>query len=565
MYLPLNNGLRFHKVDAATLQSLETDWEREAYGRQGIYEHVQEGYLQPVDWADQSRVQAISPTASPVTVSVRNPVGAVLATIAATFAGTMVNDPSANVFNATIEWAAIAGLEPCSFVIVQQGLDTYKSEPLRNGNHGELLKLVYANLYDHKDIGSYRNCFEMFAYVPGRLINPEQPRELAYHTDSQMRDTYLSESHFRTRLLDVFRAPHYLHLICQYALRHDKLEVFQKWQGKAYRASWQWVEQQYNASHAANQNIYRAETTLKKVADRVRAIASAGESQFAVSVNILPPTNIISNGFTANWTGQGDSYDVQLATDSEFTNIVTSLNTTLTSQSFSGLTSCQIYYYRVRAVSCEGAGAWSQGETIEQVSVHFRGDQNFSVWEASEKVANLEFINLFANLQGVRFKFAPLHGVLVWGIYPFRTLSQIQADITAAATTNYSVFVEIDSFAQGSEGLGILQYRVPFVRLAVGCLTYGFRGVSQDHLIGFDQKVKFNSVSTSPVATLSYAFVPNLAGLRQLVVFDTTLAGLNLQIASHAGSQYAVAIFIERALNVPQNTGVTATINIEKL
>jgi hypothetical protein len=126
------------------------------------------------------------------------------------------------------------------------------------------------------------------------------------------------------------------------------------------------------------------------------------------------------------------------------------------------------------------------------------------------------------------------------------------------------VFVEIDSFAQGSEGLGILQYRVPFVRLAVGCLTYVFRRNSQDVLIGFNSKRVFNSISSAPSVGFFYSFVPDLNELRQNVTFNlSSLTALNLAIATHAGSQYAVGVFA--AIPAPTITAtVTATLNIQQ-
>lgn len=564
MYLPLNNGLRFFQVDD-DLNSIETDFERERYGSQHIFGHYLLPFCQPVDFDDFSRVQVITPVNAGVTIQIYNPSNTLIFTDSFSYAGDALQDTSLRVYNYTINWSTVNNKTDCLYVVVTQGGVKFRSEPIRNGKPGELLKLVYSNFYDHKQIGSYLNCFEMIAYLPARLIRPEQPRELAYHTDSQLRDIYLSESHFRTRLLQVYEAPHYLHLIAQYALRHDKLQVFQKSLTKTYSAQYQWLEK-YDSKHIDNFSLYAAETVLKKVPDRIRAITSAGDNLFLPVINILPVTNVSATSFQANWSGIADSYDVQLSTSPDFTTTIVSTNTTSQFFNFTGLTACVRYYYRVRAVNCAGVGAWSIGTTIEHVSLHFRGEQNYAIWEADEIVSNLSFFNVFGNLQNpIKFKYAPTWGVVNWAAYPFRTLAQVEDDIAFNAVTQYSIYVEVSGYSQGSEGLCILQYVVPFVRMSVGCLTYNFRGITQDHFIAFRKKTAWQSVSLSPAssATLTYAFIADLNALRGEVVYGiTSLAQLNLAIASHTATEYAVAIY---ASYTGVNVTTTATINLQYL
>lgn len=560
MYIPLCNGLRFFAVDGS-LNSIETDFERERYGLQYVHGHFLYPFTQPVDFTDFSRVQVITPTNATVTIQIFNANGTQIFTDTFAYVGNALQDANLRVYNYTINWNSVNNKRDCLYIVITQGSIRFRSEPIRNGRPGELLKLVYSNFYDHRQIGSYLNCFEMIAYVPGRLIRPEQPRELAFHTDSQLRDVYLAESHFRTRVLQVYESPQYMHLITQYALRHDKVQIFQKGTSKTYSAQYQWLEQ-YTSNHIDYSTVYAAETVLKKVPDRLRSVTSAGESTYSPTITILPVTNVTATSFQANWSGTGTSYDVQLSTSPTFATTVISTNTVNQFFNFTGLSSCVRYYYRVRAVSCEGVGAWSTGTTTEQVSFHFRGEQNFGVWEWDEKVSSLTFFNIFANLQGVAFKFAPTTGVINWNIYPFRTLLQVEQDVQQNTSANFSVYVQVDGYAQGSEGLGVLQYIVPSVRLSVDCLTYNFRGSTQDQYIAFRRKTSWQSVTVaSSAANLWYAFIPDLNALRQETIYNiSSLSTLNTLINSHAGTDYAVAIF---AAYTGTNTTATITINLQ--
>jgi len=549
MYLPLNNGLRFFRVNAS-LVSIEIDFERETYGLQKTYSHTKEQYSQLVDGTDISTIQVISPVNATITVQIFNPANTQIATNSMAFVGLALGRADSRVYNFTINWAAVTGFRECSYIVITQGANRFRSEPIRYGERESLLKLVYSNEFDHLQIGSYLNCFEMVAYIPGRLVEPEQPRELDSHMDSKLADVYLAEAHFRERTLQVFAAPQYLHLITQYAIRHERLTVIQKVAAKTYFSDWQWL-QNYQSQHVPFGDLYPATATLKKVADRIRAITAGGENLLVPLVAITSVTSVNDTSFTANWSANGaDSFDVQLSTDEAFGTTLISVSTVLTQFTFSPLTPCTIYYYRVRAVSCAGVSAWTTGETRETVSMHFRGEQNVCVAELllpSFKLRDLQFVNFWGNLETVRFKYAPIHGVLIWGSYSYRTFAQIEADILNTGAGAFSIYVEAESYAQGQEGLAVLSYVVPRVRISAGCLTYQFRVISQDVFIGFINKTTFSNATVAAVGagTLSYQLISNLGGMVSAVDYNvSSLASLNTAInLLPIGTIYAVGVY----------------------
>jgi len=108
---------------------------------------------------------------------------------------------------------------------------------------------------------------------------------------------------------------------------------------------------------------------------RVRAYNTGGTSGNSGSVNpvtlpnpppvpvAISPSNIIANGFSANWNAAGGAtgYLLDVATDSGFTSMVSGYNSkdvsNVTSSAVSGLTAATDYWYRVRAYNTGGTSS----------------------------------------------------------------------------------------------------------------------------------------------------------------------------------------------------------------
>src|SRR5580658_1809203 len=79
-----------------------------------------------------------------------------------------------------------------------------------------------------------------------------------------------------------------------------------------------------------------------------------------IAPTALPPSDIGLNYFVADWTkiGPAASYNLFVATDTGFTNLVTGFNPASVKdidQSVTGLSTKSQYYYRLQAVNSAGA------------------------------------------------------------------------------------------------------------------------------------------------------------------------------------------------------------------
>jgi len=76
---------------------------------------------------------------------------------------------------------------------------------------------------------------------------------------------------------------------------------------------------------------------------------------------------VLQDSLTIRWTGKGlyDSFNVQISTASDFTNILHESNTNLSDISFKELTNNTTYYWRVNSVLGDQTGQWSEVWSFE--------------------------------------------------------------------------------------------------------------------------------------------------------------------------------------------------------
>jgi hypothetical protein len=542
-----SNGLRFYD----TLNS-SPNYRQRAYSQQRVAARAMACYKQPVDFSDISRVQAWSD--SQVTLRVYSSANVLLYTLVVPFSHDM---DGTGIYNATIDWATITNLDNGSYVTVANaGGELWRTEPLEDirdfHDSKGFLKIIYSNRKDNFTYGSYRKCFEQILYVPAVLWEYDRTENEVTYIDSSLRKRVLKHDFIPTAKLHTDPIPYYLHDLLRDALNHDTILIDNE--------VWQKHNEGYKISHQMNASIHLGECLLREADTAVKRIVAQRSNYLALPPTLLPETNIGTNTFTANWEdNEADSYDVQLSTTPDFSSIVVSVNTTNTFYVFSGLTACTKYYYRVRAVTCAGVSAWANNEIRHQISLHFRGANKTNVIEMFEKVTDLQVFNIFNNAANLRYKYAPVHGVTNWSIYPYLTLSQVQTQINLS-TGIYSLYYEIDNYVVGTDAGVVLDYIADTFWINVGCLVFETTGINQRIVLYFKNKVQFDAVLSTNGSTYWYTLVTSASG-DYLVNNASNLTALNNLIATVTG-EYAVVIFVEYLASVMSDI---TTLNIAYL
>lgn len=542
-----SNGLRF-------TDTLDTtpNFRQLPYSQQRVAARATVCWNQPIDFTDINRVQAWSD--SQVTLRIYNKANTLLYTLVVPLSHNM---DSIGIYNATITWTSIVGLDKGSYVTVANATgELYRSEPLVNirDEHDVkgFLKIIYSNRRDNSHYGSYRKCFEQILYVPAVLWEFDRKEDSVQYIDSALRKRVLKHDFIYLCKLHTDAIPYYLHDLLRDALNHDTILINNE--------VWQKHEEGYKISHQMNSTIHTAECDLREADTAIKRIVSQRNNYLALPPTLLPETAIAATTFTINWEdNEADSYDVQLSTTPDFSVIVTSINTVNTTYQFTGLTSCTKYYYRVRAVTCSGVSAWVNNEIRHQISLHFRGAQKTQVLEMTEKVTDLQVFNIFNNADNIRYKYAPVHSVVSWAIYPYLTLAQIQTQITAG-TSIYSLYYEIDDYVVGSDAGLVLDYISETFWLNVGCLNFITTDINQLFVIYFKDKVQFTSLVSANGSTYFYTLVTSASGDYSSNNV-ASLAALNALIATLSGD-YAVIVWVEY---LPLITSDTTTINLNYL
>lgn len=526
-----NNGIKFYPLSDLGAPT-GTTFETIPYATQGTDGRPAECYQQPVRFDDQSRVQ-VGTTYSEVFVEVYSSTGATI--YSATVATTTTMD-GLNVANIVLDWTSIVGADNGTTVFVYDD-DTdsgWKSEPLCHPP-GRLLKIVYANNNNHSDWGNYEDCWEMIAYAPAAMFPVGFATAGTDFQDSRGHVLRLNQTIRSNFLMQVEHAPFYLHNILLYALRHDEVFIRQTMTSNVV------VYEQYvippNTDYAPRlddrYSLMRAELELWEMDGMTRRI-TAPVSLFGLGAPVLlPESNMSGGGFQANWEPllDADYYEVEISTDSTFAT-GTTYTTSNTFYAFTGLTTCELYYYRVRGVSCEGIGSWASNQTEHSDSIHFRGLQNWNVIEKDEKITGLVFEDLLTMATGLIYKYAPVHAVPDWSIYAALTLPQLQAEIDAGGSV-YTIYVEVVAYASAMDEAVILaKYTSPSFYLKLACLSYGFKvpnTVSQDLYLAFDRQCQIDDVFAINGSSVAFSVITSTAG--DFTSFPFNRAGANLELA----------------------------------
>ena len=286
---------------------------------------------------------------SAVTLEFFSPTNTLLATVAMPFSHVM---GSYNIYNYTINWAAIGGLIDGSYLKVSNASsEVWYSEAIENAK-SPVIKIQYSCNRDSAVYGSFRKCFEQIMYAPAVLADYDRIEKQTTYLDSRIVNHVISHTSIPVAKLYTDSMPYYMHEILRDALCHDVIVID--------NLAWQKTDEGYKTNHNLQSSIHSAECLLREASTAILRLASQRNLNAGAAPILQPETNILAAGFTINWLdADGDSYDVQLATDATFATIVFSINITGLTYTFTGLNQDTLYYYRVRSLSCAGTSPWS--------------------------------------------------------------------------------------------------------------------------------------------------------------------------------------------------------------
>jgi hypothetical protein len=548
-------GIRFYTTDAS-FDPAPVDICDLPYENSAIVPDAHDCFSQPVDFGDISRLQVWSDSA--VTAKIYDSSGSLLDTIVLSQTATM---DGVDIYTTTITWTSYV-TDNGTYITLENTTDYKKSEPLTQP-HENVIKLVYSNNRNHSSYGNYEDCWENILHLPASLKNTTIVSNEDVFKDSRGVLTRLRRTFNKVFGLSIEHIPPYLHEMAFYALTHDNITIWQKYEKGTYDLSAEFAiqdGQQYEIQEADRYSLSTASANLIKLGDFVRRIASVDSEFGAIPPTLLDETNITTTSFDINWTDVGaDFYEFQLSTDPTFATIAQSGNTTNLTTSFTGLSTCTKYYYRLRACDCSGCSAWVNNDLEHQASIHFRGADTTAVIEFDEKVSGLTVQNILSFGNNIQFKYAPVLSVPDWSIYSFQNLAQIEADILAGGNT-YSLYFELDSYASGTDAVYLFRFTSSTFYLQVGCLEYTFKGasqtVSQDLYIAFDQVAQISSVTEHGSSVERYSLI-SAAG-QNFNAFPYNELGINTQMLLETG-EYIVGIHV---YIVNPNTDDTTKINI---
>lgn len=365
LHLFRSNGIRFYEGTGANLS-----FRNRKYALQTIADiRIHACYRQPIDFSNISRVQAWSNSA--VTLEFFSPTNVLLATVAMPFSHVM---GSYNIYNYTINWAAISGLVDGSYLKVSnQSSEVWYSEAIEQAK-SPLLKIQYSCNRDSSIYGSFKKCFEQIFYAPAALADYDRIEKQTTYLDSRIVNHVISHTSIPVAKLYTDSIPYYMHEILRDSLCHDVIVID--------NLAWQKTDEGYKTNHNLQSSIHSAECLLREASTAILRVASQRNLNAGSAPILQPETNILVASFTINWLdADGDSYDVQLSTSSSFATILVSVNITGLSYTFSGLTPNTQYYYRVRSLSCAGTSPWSNDSAktaIQQATgLRFNGQNHY--------------------------------------------------------------------------------------------------------------------------------------------------------------------------------------------
>ena len=124
-----------------------------------------------------------------------------------------------------------------------------------------------------------------------------------------------------------------------------------------FNTKYYWRARAYHTKDTSSWSTFYSFTTIKAPNIAIPSLLSPANAAL----------NIAVSGVTLNWsfTQNALSYDIEVATDSLFSNISAKSNTINTSIQFVGLTKKTKYYWRVRSRINEVFSAWSNARWFE--------------------------------------------------------------------------------------------------------------------------------------------------------------------------------------------------------
>lgn len=550
-----NNGIRFFESNASGA-GISTEFEGLPYSEQLLPDMRNKGVPCVGEFVDFNRIiRFVLWSDAAATVTIYNNAGvAIQSNIPASQNWALDNDTA---YYFAIDLSAVTGINNGSYMIATNGTEHLTSEPLISTPN--LYEIEFENEGDHAKLNTFQNCIFLNAFYPAflREFNIEQfDRVFATSANRYRR---LAHGEKKTRSLETVALPPYKIDAFVRQMKSDILKLKVKpttsdpirlFEGEPVTIE---NPTRYNLATAKAKIVFDNSLTMRLPYTNL----GAGNVP-----TLLPLTSLSSTEMQVNWTGSADTYDLQVATDAAFSNIVVNqTGITQLSHLVTGLTSCTKYYVRVRGIDCSGTSPWVVATGRQYFTVHFRGAHTQQAVQFNEKIVfnSLLVNNVFGMLQGVSFKYS--NGAVEpadWSLFPNLNVADLEAQIQAGGN-DYWILCQCTGYStQNYEGVLMVSYDAAAFYTLLACSSFTLYAADEatkdiSTVIPANNYYEVDTIPGAIFASVRYY------GLRTSNVADFTeyqydnLTDLNNAIKSLSSTTDTILSFYFGTDNSPEN------------